>query len=157
MTEPLTPEELAELRALPLVNRNGSTGNLVDRLLATLDATRKLADEGLAGLDVEKTTDALTSAEFEVIHDPQRWYAAYDHVLGMEASTPEGREFIYRTWRSALTGRGLARTSHEGLAETRDLETIRGALKGARGLALDSGETDLDAELGRAIDLLDAG
>ena len=35
-------------------------------------------------------------------------------------------------------------------------ETIRSALKGARGLALDSGEPDLDAELGRAIDLLDA-
>jgi len=34
-------------------------------------------------------------------------------------------------------------------------ETIRSALKGARGLALDSGEADLDAELGRAIDLLD--
>lgn len=34
-------------------------------------------------------------------------------------------------------------------------ETIRSALKGARGLALDSGEPDLDAELGRAIDLLD--
>jgi len=36
-----------------------------------------------------------------------------------------------------------------------DRETIRSALKGARGLALDSGATDLDAELGRAIDLLD--
>jgi len=36
-----------------------------------------------------------------------------------------------------------------------DRETIRSALKGARGLAFDEGETDLDAELKRAIDLLD--
>jgi len=35
------------------------------------------------------------------------------------------------------------------------LAAIRSALKGARGLALDSGEVDLDTELGRAIDLLD--
>lgn len=36
------------------------------------------------------------------------------------------------------------------------IETIRLALKGARGCALDAGEAGLDAELGRAIDSLDA-
>jgi hypothetical protein len=36
-----------------------------------------------------------------------------------------------------------------------DFDTIRLALKGARGLALDSHEATLDAELAHAIDLLD--
>ena len=51
MTEqatPLTAAEEADLRRQPIVNRNGSTGRLVDRLLATLDAERAArAEPGL--------------------------------------------------------------------------------------------------------------
>lgn len=35
--EPLSANELRDLREQPVVNRNGSTGNLVDRLIATVD------------------------------------------------------------------------------------------------------------------------
>ena len=41
------------------------------------------------------------------------------------------------------------------MRDTDALAAIRVALKGARGLALDNEETALDAELGRAIDLID--
>jgi len=61
VSEPLTAEEEAALRERHwiLPSRGGSDD--IARLLATLDATRKLADEGLAGggLDVEAAVNTL--------------------------------------------------------------------------------------------------
>jgi len=64
MSEPLTPEEEAQWRSwlaaghMPF-GTPAMQGERIARLLATLDATRKLADEGLAGEPDEEYPDTL--------------------------------------------------------------------------------------------------
>lgn len=87
--EVLSAEEEARLRTMPVVNRNGSTGDLVDRLLATLDAARGSSE----GPGLRTQLDDIEKSLLSVLHPNDPLVKAF------------------RDLRAALT----ADRSHEGL------------------------------------------
>jgi len=110
----------------------------IDDVLATLDAARATPTPDT--LDVERLARAI-------------WSAMYPDDGSRECM--DNAAAIAREYAAATPTPDTRLREDVGAYVAWQYRVIRSALKGARGLAFDEGETDLDAELKRAIDLLD--